>query len=245
MAGHQEHGLAVTTLDGVQLEGIWLANGGALYVPNFCEAVGLNTGVLTFHTDNNTIYIPRSARSALYRGRELPRSKMYVDTQPDDVWGVYQFPGHQYRAIIEFHKKLHSQAWLQPVFDALAVLTFDSGAGPVTHIFNHAIVTKYFTGEDNINWHSDKPASIAPDSIILDISLGAARTFSMRSNATGQVESVHMAHGSAIIMTMAANQTHQHAVLPEPGAGPRVSIVVRNIATVMTVDEVKAKILDD
>ena len=101
MAGHQEHvALAVTTLDGVQLEGIWLANGGALYVPNFCEAVGLDRDVLVSHTDNNELFIPRSARSAMYRGELLYPFKLYID----------EFPGNQYPVIMETN---HNQAWLQ------------------------------------------------------------------------------------------------------------------------------------
>jgi hypothetical protein len=55
-----------------------------------------------------------------------------------------------------------------------------------------------------------------------------------------------MNSGSAIIMTTAANLTHQHAVLPEPHVnGERVSIVFRNIKAFMTRDEIAARVRDD
>ena len=79
--------------------------------------------------------------------------------------------------------------------------------------------------------------SIAPDSIIFDVSLGSERTFLLRNKATGVEESIRMASGSAIVLTTTGNELYEHAVLPEPGAGPRVSVVFRNIATTMSRDE--------
>ena len=84
--------------------------------------------------------------------------------------------------------------------------------------------------------------SIAPDSIIFDVSLGAERTFLLRNKATGAEESIRMASGSAIVLTTAGNKLYEHAVLPEPGAGPRVSVVFRNIATMMSREEMMKRI---
>ena len=97
-----------------------------------------------------------------------------------------------------------------------------------------AIITGYFAGTDCINWHSDKMASIAPNSIIFDVSLGAERTFLMRNKKTGAEERISMRSGSAIVLTTTGNELYEHAVLPEPGAGPRVSMVFRNIQTTIT-----------
>ena len=122
-----------------------------------------------------------------------------------------------------------------------------------------AIITSYPTGDYNIGWHSKKKThihhaphihhhtihhhtSIAPDSIIFDVSLGAERTFLLRNKATGAEESIRMASGSAIALTTAGNELYEHAVLREPGAGPRVSVVFRNIATMMSRDEMMKRI---
>ena len=106
-----------------------------------------------------------------------------------------------------------------------------------------AIITSYPTGDYNIGWHSDKMTSIAPDSIIFDVSLGAERTFLLRDKATGGAEErIRMASGSALVLTTTGNELFEHAVLPEPGAGPRVSVVFRDIQTTMSRDEMMKKI---
>ena len=80
--------------------------------------------------------------------------------------------------------------------------------------------------------HNDKPNSIAPESVMLDVSLGAGRTFHIRKNATtGEDITQVMAHGSAIAFTRFFNETYQHAVMA--GAKPRASIVFRDIADVL------------
>ena len=105
-----------------------------------------------------------------------------------------------------------------------------------------AIITSYPTGAYNIGWHSDKMDSIAPDSIIFDVSLGSERTFLLRDKATGAEERIRMASGSALVLTTTGNELFEHAVLPEPGAGPRVSVVFRDIQTTMSRDEMMKKI---
>jgi 2OG-Fe(II) oxygenase superfamily len=112
----------------------------------------------------------------------------------------------------------------------------------LTEPLRQAIITSYPSGEYNIGWHSDKKTSIAPNSIIFDVSLGSERTFLLRDKATGAEESIRMASGSAIALTTAGNELYEHAVLPEPGAGPRVSVVFRNIATTMSRDTMMEKI---
>ena len=97
------------------------------------------------------------------------------------------------------------------------------------------------TAENNpvsnaISWHNDKPNSIAPESVMLDVSLGAGRTFHIRKNATtGEDITQVMAHGSAIAFTRSFNETYQHAALPPAmaDAKPRASIVFRDIADVL------------
>lgn len=112
----------------------------------------------------------------------------------------------------------------------------------LTEPLRQAIITSYPSGEYNIGWHSDKKTSIAPNSIIFDVSLGSERTFLLRDKATGAEESIRMASGSAIALTTAGNELYEHAVLPEPGAGARVSVVFRNIATTMSRDTMMEKI---
>ena len=84
--------------------------------------------------------------------------------------------------------------------------------------------------------------SIETDSVIFDVSLGAPRTFLFRhvgqETAAGKVT---LQHGSAIVLTTEANVLLQHAVLEEPGAGPRVSVVFRKISTIKSAAFVASK----
>ena len=76
----------------------------------------------------------------------------------------------------------------------------------------------------------------------LDISFGSERTFKLWDEATGTVESVKMPHGSAIALSTATNVRCKHAVLPETGAVPRVSFVLRDIKTLVAASTVADKV---
>ena len=206
-------------------------------MPTYCADSGIDASAL-WAAIQGADFIPRADRSALYRGRELPRSKMYVADTPDGVWPVYQFPGFQYLAVAQHYKRLQDVPWIQSVFAAVRATTV---AGVPVEC-NQAIVTLYKSGTDCIGWHADKMASIADPSIILDVSLGGERTLCIREFEDGPVTRIPMPHGSAIAFDTTFNKRFQHAVLAEPGAAPRASIVFRNIATLMTDAAVRAKV---
>ena len=208
------------------------AGGSAVYIPDFVSAVGIDHDEMVNLFAEPGLYIDRREKCALYRGKPLPRSKCYVsNTSSRDVVALYKFPGFQYASMLKYHHVSDpAAARFRPLFDVLANdITFNGGA----HTFTQAIATRYFNGRDNIKWHSDKMVSIAEESIIFDVSLGATRTFLMKDKTTGSVETVVMASGSAIAMTTACNESHQHAVLPEANAGARSSVVFRNINVFM------------
>jgi hypothetical protein len=246
--------------NGAELAGTSLAGGQARYVPDFLFAIGMDAAALVAATAADIFIDPRD-HAAMHRGRALPRIKCYVNATGDpDLYALYRFPGFQYAAMLHYRRLSDEPvAFLQPLFDTLRTkLTF----GGEKHAFNQvrtgdhrrrpptpfdrprlqAIITSYPTGDYNIGWRSDKMTSIAPDSIIFDVSLGAERTFLLRNKATGAEESIRMASGSAIALTTAGNELFEHAVLREPGAGPRVSVVFRNIATMMSRDEMMKRI---
>jgi hypothetical protein len=212
---------------------------GLWFMPTFCADMGLSAEYL-WETVQGADFIPRSDRSALYRGHELPRSKMYVADMFEGFWPVYKFPGFQYRAVIDHYKYLHDVPWLQPVFAAVRATTI--AGDPVT--CNQAIVTLYESGTDCIGWHSDKMTSIADPSVIFDVSLGGERTLCIRKSEDGPITRIPMPHGSAVAFDTTFNKRYQHAVLAEPDAAPRASIVFRNIATIMTEAAVRAMVSD-
>jgi alkylated DNA repair dioxygenase AlkB len=117
---------------------------------------------------------------------------------------------------------------------------------------NHMIITKYETNDDCIGWHNDKVKTIADDSVIAVLSLGAERRFQLRATPTKSknpplLKEFHTADGSLITMSFEANEKFQHCVAPYDeekgdGAGVRVSIVFRFIKNFMTKKEIEAKV---
>ena len=79
-------------------------------MPAYCADSGLDADYL-WVSIQAAEFIPRSDRSALYSGHELPRSKIYVADTPAGSWPVYKFPGFQYRAVLEHYKRLHAVPW--------------------------------------------------------------------------------------------------------------------------------------
>ena len=217
--------------------------GGCVYIPSFCSDAGIDADAL-WKACLDADYIPRDDPAAKYRGKALPRSKLYINITPDDFICIYKFPGFQWVAT-RHYKELAEVPWFKDVFSLVSKQPFHgAGLNDGKATFNQAIVTLYNCGTDNIGWHSDKPASIAAPSVIMDISLGSERTFCIRNIETGEEESVRMQHGSAICFTTAFNAKYQHAVLAEPGAAPRASIVFRHIADVYTKEQVAKKVCD-
>ena len=140
--------------------------------------------------------------------------------------------------MVDHYKRFDGVEWLQPLWSAVRKTNLD-GASVVA---NQAIVTLYKSGSDCIGWHADKPVSIASLSTIFDVSLGGERTLCIREREGAPVHKITMQHGSAVAFTTEFNARHEHAVLPEPGASPRASIVFRDIATIMSDAEVHAKV---
>ena len=90
--------------------------------------------------------------------------------------------------------------------------------------------------------------SIVDPSVIFDISLGGVRTLCIRKSEDGPITRIPMPHGSAVAFDTTFNKRYQHAVLAEPGAAPRASIVfrtdMRDIATLMSEAAVRAMVSD-
>jgi alkylated DNA repair dioxygenase AlkB len=118
---------------------------------------------------------------------------------------------------------------------------------------NHIIVTKYEQPTDCIGWHNDKVKTIADNSIIAVISLGAKRRFQIRITPTETNKDplfsheIMTANGSLINMSYKANLQYQHCVAAYDQKrgdeeGTRVSIVFRNIKNKMRWDQIEAKI---
>jgi alkylated DNA repair dioxygenase AlkB len=127
----------------------------------------------------------------------------------------------------------------------------------VGHPLNHVLIQWYRNGEDNISEHSDKTLDIVRGSKIVNLSLGAQRTMTLRtkkSAVTPAMESgdeavqrpsqrIPLAHNSIFVLGQETNQHWLHAIRADkrPSAekttpelafdGQRISLTFRQIGT--------------
>ena len=110
--------------------------------------------------------------------------------------------------------------------------------------FNHVILTLYEEQTDCIGRHQDKLKDIMPGSDIVSISLGASREFELsRDEVPTHVEQLE--DGDVFVLGPQTNRTMKHAVLPlaqDAALEPRISIVVRHIATTITAEQLHERL---
>ncbi len=90
---------------------------------------------------------------------------------------------------------------------------------------NYLSVVRYRDGNDHINWHHHKEDE-GHDTPVLIVSTGAERRFSIREKGKPETAQHFVAkHGSLIVLSSAANDSDEHAVLNTKNVlGPRYSI---------------------
>ena len=186
-----------------------------------------------------------------YRGRELKRAKMWFqrgDPRNTGCYTKYYYTGWQ-KKILPATSDIASCPQLLPIANA-----YDEWARSVGFAAaNHYIVTKYADATHNIGWHYDKPKSIKAGSLITVVKIGpSGRRFQLRNRVfltryQGEADKEYkkrinkaqrrekpffdqvLPPGAAVIMTLEANLTTQHAVPVVDEAGPSGSLVFRTI----------------
>lgn len=193
-------------------------------------------------------WVDPALREMGYRGNKLKRMKAFLVHSLEQI-PIYGYPGMQWESL-QHYGKIDSVPFVDRLVRELQARCRFNGA-PFT--INHVIGTLYVDGEKNIGFHSDKLRDIAVDSPILDISLGGRREFHLRN-----AQSLDVAHllvlepGSLFVLGPMTNAAFHHSLVPsadeqlldrsvEP-VEPRISLVMRNISTVLAADEVNERI---
>merc|ERR1712048_338003 len=79
--------------------------------------------------------------------------------------------------------------------------------------FNTVLCNLYRTGEDTVGWHADNESVYGPTPTIATVSLGAARGFDLRENATPNRKlRIELQPGSLLVMSGDTQQRWQHSV---------------------------------
>jgi hypothetical protein len=122
---------------------------------------------------------------------------------------------------------------------------------------NH-ILTCYRGTDDNIGFHSDKMKDITPETPIISLSLGEKREFhfgQVDSNDKMKTITTHkfvLNSGDLFILGPKTNAVYRRAIVtvdqeklirrdPKAKVGPRISIVLRDIETIITREDARKK----
>ncbi|EXJ94825.1 hypothetical protein A1O1_03223 [Capronia coronata CBS 617.96] len=127
----------------------------------------------------------------------------------------------------------------------------------VGHRLNHVLIQWYRNGEDNISEHSDKTLDVVHRSNIVNLSLGAQRTMTLRkkrsavspvtqhggSEITRPSQRIHLPHNSLFVLGQETNRHWLHAIRADKRPtsqkdpaelayeGERISLTFRHIGT--------------
>lgn len=94
--------------------------------------------------------------------------------------------------------------------------------------FNSVLLNRYRSGLDSMGWHADHEPELGAQPVIASVSLGVPRTFDLRHNKTGVVQSFQLKGGSLLVMKGNTQAQWRHRVPKEPRvAGERVNLTFR------------------
>ena len=96
--------------------------------------------------------------------------------------------------------------------------------------FNSCLLNLYRTGDEGMTWHSDDEYALGTDTTIASVSLGAERKFSMKHKRMLHATSIHLEHGSLLVMR-GTTQTHWLHCVPKSKRiiSPRINLTFRTI----------------
>lgn len=115
------------------------------------------------------------------------------------------------------------QPWTPAVAELKAAVEATSGAR-----FNSVLLNRYRSGADSMGWHADREPELGKEPVIASVSLGVARTFDLRHNRTGVVQSFALKGGSLLVMKGATQAEWRHRVPKEPRvSGERINLTFR------------------
>jgi alkylated DNA repair dioxygenase AlkB len=180
----------------------------------------------------------------MYRGNILKRRKIWLqDGSVADGTLIYRYTGFTY-AVAPATSDWNDNAM---VADMCRLYNEFIALVPGAPAANHGIVTAYDDGKANIGMHSDKMDTLHADTLISVLKLGgASRRFRIERATTGaEIFDDVIASGDLVVMTPAANAATKHGVPELEAAGDVAlsgSIVWRTAATLLTPDELAAKI---
>jgi alkylated DNA repair dioxygenase AlkB len=96
--------------------------------------------------------------------------------------------------------------------------------------FNSCLLNLYHSGDEGMGWHRDDETTLAPNSSIASISLGAERRFHLKHRKSKKLVSVVLEHGSLLEMKGETQEYWWHS-LPRSAKvpQPRINLTFRTM----------------
>jgi alkylated DNA repair dioxygenase AlkB len=96
---------------------------------------------------------------------------------------------------------------------------------------NGVLLNYYRDGQDSMGWHSDDEAELGTNPLIASLNLGGTRRFDLRRKGHNRIEhSLHLQHGSLLVMRGATQHHWQHQVAKtRTPCAPRLNLTFRLI----------------
>jgi alkylated DNA repair dioxygenase AlkB len=233
-------------------------------IPGFVAThLGLDHAKLFAALQETAPWTDPSDPDFMYRGRELARQKAFLVVSDDPVPRLdrepsniprYGYPGFQYRSL-QSYRDVRTVPELHNILKALMERL---GYKDCPVVLNHAILTCYRGADDNIGFHSDKTRDIAVGAPIISLSLGETREFHFgTAHPEDKMQTITtdrfvLKSGDLFILGPQTNAAYRHAIVPvqqeviiKRAKGyevkPRISIVLRDIHTVITREEARKR----
>ena len=233
-------------------------------VPGFLQtSLGIDSSALFADLQDTAPWTDPSDPDFKYRGNELARRKAFLVTSTDpvpktdeepSVMPKYSYPGWQ-NASMRSYRDMRTVPSLHKVVERIKQELLYNDR-PVN--INHAILTCYRGADDNIGYHSDKMRDIQRDTPIVSLSLGEEREFHIgrldpkKNQDTITTHRFVLRPGDLFILGPMTNAAYRHSIVPvhqesliqrDPSVevGPRISIVLRDIRSMITREEARKR----
>ena len=96
--------------------------------------------------------------------------------------------------------------------------------------YNSCLLNLYHDGNEGMAWHSDDEKTLEKNAAIASVSLGAERNFSFKHKVNGHKVSLHLEHGSLLVMADETQTNWLHRLPPATKVTkPRVNLTFRKI----------------
>ena len=100
--------------------------------------------------------------------------------------------------------------------------------------YNSVLLNLYRNGNDHLSWHRDNETELGSEPNIASLSLGATRTFSLRTNSADAKKEQYdwaLTNGSLICMRGKTQLLWQHSIKKEPKVvDPRINLTFRRVS---------------